>query len=188
MNKAISILVILISVTGSLFAAEAGMPQLDPIYWASQAFWLIVIFSLIFFLISKIFIPKIKNNIDSRENKIRKDLQEASLLREEADKKLKIYKELIEKGRMDAKKILLESRQKLSGDIQVKKSEIQKEIEKETKNAEKEIENFKKNSVKKINLISEEIASNLIENIFGEDLNKNSIKAAVNETMKVYKN
>ena len=28
-----------------LLAAEAGMPQLDPTYWASQGFWLILIFT-----------------------------------------------------------------------------------------------------------------------------------------------
>ena len=54
-------------------AAEAGMPQLDPEYWASQAFWLILIFASIYLLIDKIFIPKIKSNIDMREDKIRKD-------------------------------------------------------------------------------------------------------------------
>ena len=29
----------------NLLAAEAGMPQLDPKYWASQAFWVILIFT-----------------------------------------------------------------------------------------------------------------------------------------------
>ena len=40
-------------------------------------------------LIDKIFIPKIKNNIDARESKIRKDLDEAKMFREEAEKNLK---------------------------------------------------------------------------------------------------
>ena len=42
-----SFLIFLISTPllwGNLFAAEAGMPQLNPEYWASQAFWLIIIF------------------------------------------------------------------------------------------------------------------------------------------------
>ena len=43
-----------------LLAAEAGMPQLDPTYWASQAFWLILIFTLLYLTLSKMFIPKIK--------------------------------------------------------------------------------------------------------------------------------
>ena len=59
---------------------------------------------------------------------------------------------------------------------------------KETENAEKEIEKFKINSSKKAILISEEIASNIIKDIFGEDLNKSSLKAAVSEITKEYKN
>ena len=48
-----------------LLAAEAGMPQLDPTYWASQAFWLILIFTSLYLALSNLFIPKIKDNIDS---------------------------------------------------------------------------------------------------------------------------
>ena len=165
-------------------AAEAGMPQLDPTYWASQAFWLIIIFSSIYILVSKIFIPKIKNNIDNRENKIRKDLEEASRLKEEADKKLKLYNEAIKEAKIEAKKIISESRQKINDDIQLKKNQIEKEIEKEILGAEEEIENFKKNSLTKINSISEDIVSNLIKNIFGEDINKSSIEAAVSQVVK----
>ncbi len=68
--------------------------------------------------------------------------------------------------------------------MKLKRKEIQKEIEKETENAQKEIKNFKINSTNKINLISEEIASNLVKDIFGEDPNKSSVKAIANEIMK----
>ena len=47
--------------------------------------------------------------------------------------------------------------------------------------------NFKINSINKINLISEEITSNLVKDIFGEDPNKSSVKAIVNEIMKGHK-
>ena len=60
-----------------LFAAEAGMPQLDPEYWASQAFWLVLVFLLLYLTVAKLFIPKIKNNLDNRNNKIKEDLEEA---------------------------------------------------------------------------------------------------------------
>ena len=76
---------------GSLFAAEAGMPQLDPEYWPSQIFWLIIIFLSVYFLIAKIFIPKIEDNIESTEDKIRKDLEEAKSLGEDSEEKLKTY-------------------------------------------------------------------------------------------------
>ena len=119
-----------------------------------------------------------------RENKIRKDLEEAKIFREEAEKKLKIYKNLIEDAKISSKKIISESRQKLNEDIQMKKDEIQKEIEKENYNAEKDIEKFKSESLNKVSLISEDIVSGLLKDIFGEDVNKSSIKATVSEMIK----
>ena len=188
MKKIISFLAFALFVASDVFAAEAGMPQLDPTYWASQVFWLAIIFSSIYFLIAKIFIPKIKSNIDAREDKIRKDIEEANLLKEEADKKLKKYNTLIEEAKVSAKKMLFDSRKKLNEDIQIKKDQIEKEIQKETENAEKEIKKFKISSSNKVGLISEEIVSNVIKDIFGEDLNKSSIKATVSEITKGYKN
>ena len=187
MKKFLIVLVFPALLGESLFAAEAGMPQLNPKYWASQAFWLIIIFLSIYILISRIFIPKIKSNIDMRESKIRKDLEEAKTFREEAEKKLKAYKDLMVSAKVDAKKILSESSQKLNEDMQTKKNKIQKEIEQETHNAEKEIQKFKSEALNKVNAISEEIVSTIVKDIFGEDLNKSSIKATVSQVLKEHK-
>ena len=107
------ILIAFFFVEGTLIAAEAGMPQLDPKYWASQAFWLILVFSLLYLSISKFFIPKIKNSLDDRENKIKDDLDEAKNLKENAEKKLKDYEELIANTKKDVQKILSESKKKI---------------------------------------------------------------------------
>ena len=187
MEKYLAILIVNTLFNGRLIAAEAGMPQLDPKYWASQAFWLVIIFLSIYLLIARIFIPKIKDSIDTRENKVRKDLEEAKTFREEAEKKLKTYKDLIEAAKLDSKKILSDSRGKLNENIRLKKEKIQKEIEKETYNAEKEIKKFKSESTNKISLISEDIISGLLKDIFGEDGNRSSIKATVSEVIKQQK-
>mgnify|MGYP001470067776 CR=1 FL=1 len=187
MKKFLIVLIFPALIGESLFAAEAGMPQLNPEYWASQAFWLVIIFLSIYILIARVFIPKIKSNIDMRENKIRKDLEEAKVSREEAEKKLKAYKDLMESAKIDAKKILSESSQKLNEDMQTKKNKIQKEIEQETRNAEKEIQKFKSESLDKVNTISEEIVSTLVKDIFGEDLNRSSIKATVSQALKEHR-
>ena len=188
MIKIISLTTSMLLALNTVFAAEAGMPQLDPTYWASQVFWLTIIFSAIYFLIAKIFVPKIKGNIDARESQIRKDIDEAYTLKEEADKKLQIYNSLIDEAKLEARKILSESRKKINEDIQTKKDQIDKDILKETLGATKEIEKFKINSLNKINIISEEIISEIIQDIFKEDLNKSSIKATVSEVMKERKN
>ena len=167
-----------------LLAAEAGMPQLDPTYWASQGFWLILIFTLLYLALSKLFIPKIKNSIDDRENRIKDDLDEAQKLKEAAEAKLKEYEISIENAKKDVQKILFESKNKLNSEIQNKKKTFEKEIETEIDNAEKEIESFKKDSLESISKISEEITSKIIENISGEPMNQSSVKATVQESVK----
>ncbi len=184
MKKFFALLTSLLLVEKNLYAAEAGMPQLDPEYWPSQVFWLIIIFLTIYILISKIFIPKIKGSIDMREDKIRKDLEEAKTFREQAELKLKEYNSLMETAKIDVKKIISKSRQKLNEDMRIKREDAQKKIDAEILNAETEIKKFKKDSFNKVNLISQDIVSNLIKDIFGEDLNKSSIEASVLQTIK----
>jgi F-type H+-transporting ATPase subunit b len=167
-----------------LVAAEAGMPQLDPTYWASQAFWLILIFTGLYLTLSNLFIPKIKNNIDNRENKIKDDLDEAQKLKNLAEQKLKEYELSIENAKKEVQKIIFESKNKLNLEIQNKKKKFEKEMETEIESAEKEIESLKKESLKNISIISEEMASKVIEQISGEAMNQSSVKAAIIETTK----
>ena len=186
MKKFFALLTSLLLIEKNLYAAEAGMPQLDPEYWPSQVFWLIIIFLTIYILISKIFIPKIKGSIDMREDKIRKDLEEAKTFREQAELKLKEYNSLMKTAKIDVKKIISKSRQKLNEDMRIKREDAQKKIDAEILNAEIEIKKFKVDSFNKVNLISQDIVSNLIKDIFGEDLNKSSVEASVLQTIKEY--
>ena len=178
------ILIAFFFVEGTLVAAEAGMPQLDPKYWASQAFWLILVFSLLYLSISKFFIPKIKNGLDDRENKIKDDLDEAKNLKENAEKKLKDYEELIANTKKDVQKILSESKKKLNTDIQNKRKSIEKEIDDELEKAQSEIVKLKTNSLKDIEKISGELVSSIVKDLSGNDLNRSSVEAVLKEVSK----
>jgi F-type H+-transporting ATPase subunit b len=184
MRLFLSIIGFLITGQINLFAAEAGMPQLDPTYWASQAFWLILIFSLLYLTLSKMFIPKIKESINNRENKIKDDLDEAQKLKTIAEQKLKEYEATIEEAKKEVQKIIFESKNKLISEIQNKKKKIEKEIDLELKNLDQEIVNLQKDSVTNISAIAEEMTSKVIEMVSGEPLNQSSIKAAVLESTK----
>ena len=179
-----SLLIAVLAIRSELFAAEVGMPQLDPKYWASQAFWLILVFTILYFSISKLYLPKIKNNLDGREKKIKDDIEDANKSKELSESKLKEYEKILEDAKKEVIKIQIESKAKLDKDIHEKKDKIEKEIEKELIQAQKEIAELKKNSISDIHNISKEIAANIIENISGDKLNESSIKAAVEEISK----
>ena len=167
-----------------MFAAEAGMPQLDPKFWASQAFWLILTFTILYISIAKFYLPKIKNNLDNRESKIKDDLEDANKFKELSETKLKEYEKILEKTKKDVIKIHIDSKNILDKDIQSKKAIMEKDIENEISKAQKEIIELKKNSLGDIHKISEELASNIIESISGDKLNASSIKATVEDVSK----
>jgi len=184
MKRYLSFIIALTAIQNDLFAAEAGMPQLDPKYWASQAFWLILTFTILYISIAKFYLPKIKNNLDNRENKIKDDIDDANKFKELSELKLKEYEEIIENAKKEVVKIYVDSKNALDKDIKAKKEVIEKEIENEIFKAQKEIGELKKNSLSDIHKISENIVSNLIENISGDKLNESSIKATVEDISK----
>ena len=184
MKSFLNLFIALFAMTTKLYAAEAGMPQLDPTYWASQAFWLILVFTILYISISKFYLPKIKDNLNNRDNKIKEDLENANKFKEQSEAKLKEYKIILENAKKEVSKIHFESKNILDKDIKSKKDVIEKEIENEILKAHKEITELKKNSISSIQNISENIASNIIENISGDKLNESSIKAVVEDISK----
>ena len=99
MKSFLTMFIALSAINTDLYAAEAGMPQLDPTYWASQGFWLILIFTILYISISKFYLPKIKNNLDNRENKIKEDLENANMFKEQSEAKIKEYKVILENAK-----------------------------------------------------------------------------------------
>ncbi len=184
MKRNLALILVLSTISTNLISAEAGMPQLDPKYWASQAFWLILVFSILYLSIAKFYLPKIKKNLDDRENKIKEDLDEANKMKSLSEKKLEEYNIILENSKKEVIKILLDSKNVLKKDIKSKKDSMEKEIENEISKAQKEILELKKNSIKSINNISQEIASNIIEKMSGDKLNESSIKATVEDISK----
>ena len=170
--------------TNYAFGSEAGMPQLNTKFWSAQIFWLILIFSSLYLIIWKIFLPKITYSIENRQSRIVKDLDEAKKLKENAEEKLKDYNSIIENSKKESKKIFEHSKKKLDQDIEKKKQQLNDEIEKELIAAEKEMKNLKKSSILNISNIAAETSSEVIKQIVNIEVNKSSVAAIVQEITK----
>ena len=166
------------------FGSETGMPQLNPEFWIAQIFWLIIIFSSLYLIIWKIFLPRITYSIENRKSRVVNDLDEAQELKENAEKKLKEYNEIIEKSKKEPKKIIDDSKKKLDRDIENKKQKFSDEIEKELTATEKEIKDLKKTSTSNVADIAAETSAEIIRQIINTEVNKSNVSAIVNEITK----
>ena len=68
------------------------MPQLNPEFFVSQLFWLVVTFSFLLVFLWRISLPRIGNVLEKRERKINEDLTAAKELQIEAEKILDLEK------------------------------------------------------------------------------------------------
>ena len=167
------------------FAAESGgMPQLNPEFWISQIFWLILTFGIMYLVLSKFILPKISNNLEGRKSQILENIEAAEKQREDSEAKLKEYDEVILKSKSEAKTMFNQTREKALKDIVYKKEVLDKQIDDEINKAEKEIEVLRISAPDKINKIAIETCSKLLEKLIGSDVNSSSISAIVDDLSK----
>ena len=82
------------------------MPQIAQIIetYASQIFWLLIVFGLIYFGIGKAMLPKVAGTVEARDRKIADDLAEAERARARADEIETAYNARITEARAAAQK------------------------------------------------------------------------------------
>ena len=164
------------------FAAESGgMPQLNPEFWVSQIFWLTLTFGILYVVLSKLILPKISNNLESRKSQILENIEAAEKQRKDSEAKLEEYEEIISKSKIEAKNIFSQSREKVLKDISAKREVLDKQIDEEISKAEQEINNLRESAPDKINMIAIETSSELIQKLIGAEVNNSSISAIVDD-------
>ena len=161
-------------------AESGGMPQLNPEFWISQIVWLVITFGALYVILSKVILPKISNNLESRRSQILENIEIAEKQREESEEKLKEFDKIILNSKLEAKNLFNEARQKVLNEIDKKRSEMEKNLEEEISSAEKEIQSLNNNSTENIKKIATETSLSLIQQLIGEEINKESISSVVN--------
>jgi F-type H+-transporting ATPase subunit b len=88
------------------------MPQLSQIgeIYASQLFWLAIVFALIYFGIGKAMVPRIERTIDDRNGKIAGDLAAAEAARADAQQSESAYQAGLESARSQALRAIGEAK------------------------------------------------------------------------------
>jgi len=165
-------------------AESGGMPQLNPEFWISQVFWLIITFGFLFLILSKIILPKVSNNLENRKTQIKENIEIAEKQRLESDNKIKEFEKIILDSKLEAKNYFNKAREKIINDLDKKKLKLETEINSEIQLAEKEIIDLKNNSSKKINSIAVQTCEDMIMQLIGVHVNNSSISAIVEDLSK----
>ena len=162
--------------------AADGMPQFNAKSFNSQLFWLIITFTTLYLAITYFILPRIRENIRLRKNKIANDIERAESIKKEIEKMLADSNFKLEEAKSQAQKIVKESLLRYNKEYDNQIDTLKKQIANLQIETEKRIAEYKKNLEKDI----EESAISLCAVILSKLDYKSS--SAEKNTRKIVKN
>ena len=158
-------------------ASSAGLPQLDPTWFANQLFWLTITFVTLYVIFSKKILPALSSTIEDRHERIQGDLAEAQKLKEQAEQVHEAYEEVLDEARTKSAALYTKAEDAIKSKTAKEMDTFRESSATKTKDAEKKIEKAKKAAMKDMDNIAAEIASKAAEKIVGI---KTDVKQAKN--------
>jgi F-type H+-transporting ATPase subunit b len=115
------------------------VPQLDVSTFPSQIFWLIICFSILYYLLSRRALPRVSEILEARQDRIAADLDQAQRLRRDAETALAKYEEAIVKAQDRAHALLAENQSRLQAEAAARQGELDQQLAKQLAEAEARI-------------------------------------------------
>lgn len=148
-------------------AESAGLPQLDPTFYASQLFWLLVMFVFMYFFFAKSILPTLSAILENRHKHIQDDLDMAESLRKEAEGVQASYEKKLTEARDKASSLYADIESDISKKTEKSLREFQDSFAKEVAVTEAKLAKAKKEAMEEMNNIAAEIASIAADKIVG---------------------
>ena len=155
------------------------MPQLNPEFFVSQLFWLVVTFSFLLVFLWRISLPRISNILEKRERKINEDLTAAKELQTEAENIQDKIEQQLKQARSDASELIKSSSASFQDKAQNKITKLEKELDEKITDSSNKIEKSKNESLNQIQSQINEITKLTLSKVTSFELTDDEIKNAV---------
>nr|TFG54534.1 MAG: hypothetical protein E4H34_02435 [Hyphomicrobiales bacterium] len=159
--------------------AEGGLPQMNVDTFASQIFWLVVTFTFLLVVLSRILLPNIRAGLDQRKNQIDGDLGSAEELRGQAAESLKKYETSLTDARGRALALVETNRKKVIGEIEAQKLEAEAKGQAAMTAAEQRISEARQSAAAHVRAMASQAAIDVVERLIGERVSDTDAEKAI---------
>ncbi len=168
---------------GAAEAGKAGMPQLDFSTFPNQIFWLVVSLVVIYFVLSRIALPRIGAVLAERQGTITNDLAAAEDLKQKAVAADKAYNDALVKARTDANKIVAEAKAEIQKELDAAIVQADAQIAAKAAESEGRIAEIRAGAMDAVSEVAKDTAKELVAALGGK-ADARSITAAVAARLK----
>ena len=165
-------------------AADApGMPQLNFETWGNQIFWLLLALLAIYFILSRVALPRIGGVLAERQGTISNDIAAAEDLKVKASEAEAAYAKALVDARAEANRIVAEAKADIQSDLDAAIAKADAEIAAKSAESEKAIAEIRAGAMDNVRAVAKDTAQELVAAL-GGNADAQTVSAAVDSRMK----
>ncbi len=159
------------------------MPQFMIGDFAPQLVWLAISFVILYFLMSRVALPRIADVLEDRQSRIADDLDQAEQLKANAEKVIAEYEAALAEARLKAQAMLAQTTAEANAVAERRNSEVAERLNSEAAAAAGRIAEAKSAAMAQVKTVATELAQAAAEKLIGERVPDANVSAAVSATM-----
>ncbi|SLN29320.1 ATP synthase subunit b' [Pseudoruegeria aquimaris] len=159
-------------------AESAGMPQLDFSTYSNQIVWLVVALVAIYFILTRIALPRVAAVLAERQGTITNDIAAAEELKLKAQEAEAAYQQALADARAEAARIVAETKAEIQAELDAATARADAEIAAKAAESEKAIAEIREGAMAAVKDVAQETAAEIVSAL-GMKADAEAISAAV---------
>ena len=168
-----------VATTGFEQQDSGVFPPLATETYASQLLWLAITFGLLYYLMSRIVLPRISSILEVRKDRVAADLDEANRLDEEGKAAVAAYEQELAEARRNAQEIAAKARDEAKAESDEKRRVAEEALNSRIAESEGRIAEMRAEALAQVDTIAADTAEALVERLVPTGVSRAEVEAAV---------
>ena len=160
----------------------SAFPPFEPSTFPSQLLWLAIAFGLLYYVMSRVIVPRFHGIVETRVVTVARDLDAAAAAKRNAEAAGAAYDEALAQAKANAQGIAAKTRDAMQAEADAKRKALEDDLAERLAAAEAQIASRKADAMANVRGIAEETATAIVERVTGAPPAPGSVAAALDST------
>lgn len=158
---------------------SGGLPQFKFEYWGGQVVWLLIVFAILYTLLAKVFVPRLRGIQDTRAQTIADAVEQARRVQAEADAQATAAKAEIDDARAQARRVAADAKAKAQAEMAASQAAEDERLRVELEKAEERIRATRDKAMAHVGQIAADTAEAIVAKLTGAAPSRAEVDAAL---------
>jgi F-type H+-transporting ATPase subunit b len=171
--------------SGAAKGAGAAFPPFDTSTFVPTLFWLFVVFVTLYWLMSRVALPRVSDTIDKRNAIITRDVDQASGLQKKAEEAGVAYEAALSKAKANALSIGQKAKDEAALEAASRRKQVEADMAIKIAAAEANITATKEKAMSNVSSIASDAASTIVQHLTGASPSADTVSKAISASLKL---